>query len=128
MPMLQFMLGRLNRRFSGYELLETKVRREMWAPGRSLSQVAREARTAPPELLNSWAMFLDTMPVAIQETIRAVAYAALSADPPVEVTFAWAPSYDFEVTVWQAPDTNTTKGGITLLVRSRYPDDRHPIR
>ena len=128
MPMLQFMLGRLNRRFSGQELLETRARRENWAPGRSLSQIAREARTAPPELLDGWARFLDTMPVAIQETIRAVAYAALSADPPVEVTFAWAPGYDFEVTVWQAPDTRTTKGGITLLVRSRYPDDRHPMR
>ena len=128
MPMLQFMLGRLNRRFSGQELLETRGRREMWAPGRSLSQIAREARTASPDLLDSWATFLDTMPVAIQETIRAVAYAALSADPPVEVTFAWAPGYDFEVTVWQAPDTKTTKGGITLLVRSRYPDDRHPLR
>ncbi len=128
MPLLQFMLGRLNRRFSGPELFETKTRRDMWAPGKSLSQIAREARTAPPELLNAWATFLDTMPVAIQETIRAVAYSALSADPPVEVTFAWAPSYDFEVTVWQVPDTKTTKGGITLLVRSRYPDDRHPIR
>jgi hypothetical protein len=128
MPMLQFMLGRLNRRFSGQELLETTARREMWAPGRSLGQIARENRTAPPELLLAWTAFLDTMPAAIQETIRAVAYAALSADPPVEVTFAWAPSYDFEVTVWQAPDTRTTKGGITLLIRSRYPDDRHPIR
>jgi hypothetical protein len=128
MPMLQSMLGQLNRRFSGPELLETRARREMWAPGRSLSQIAREARTAPPDLLERWAAFLDTMPAAIQETIRAVAYAALSADPPVEVTFAWAPGYDFEVTVWQAPDTTTTRGGITLLVRSRYPDDRHPLR
>jgi len=125
--MLQFMLGRLNRRFSGQELLEMSARREMWAPGRSLSQIAREARTAPPELLMAWASFLETMPVAIQETVRAVAYAALSADPPVEVTFAWAPSYDFEVTVWQAPDTKVTKGGITVLIRSRYPDDRHPL-
>jgi hypothetical protein len=102
MPMLQAVLGRLNRRFSGQELLETRSRREMWAPGKSLGQIARESRTAPPELLNGWATFLDTMPVAIQETIRAVAYAALSADPPVEVTFAWAPGYDFEVNVWQS--------------------------
>jgi hypothetical protein len=100
----------------------------MWGPGKSLSEIAREARTAPPELLMAWASFLETMPVAIQETIRAVAYAALSAVPPVEVTFAWAPSYDFEVTVWQAPDTKATKGGITVLIRSRYPDDRHPLR
>ena len=128
MPMLQFMLGRLNRRFSAQELIETRGRRELWAPGRSLSQIAREARTAPPELLELWATFLDTIPIAIQETIRAVAYAALSANPPVEVTFAWAPGYDFEVTVWQAPDTRATKGGITVLVRSRYPDDRHPLR
>jgi hypothetical protein len=100
----------------------------MWAPGRSLGEIAREARTAPADVLDAWARFLDTMPIAIQETIRAVGYAALSAEPPIEVTFAWAPAYDFEVTVWQAPDTRTTKGGITVLIRSRYPDDRHPER
>jgi len=30
--------------------------------------------------------------------------------------------------VWQAPDTKTTKGGITVLIKSRYPDDAHPIK
>jgi hypothetical protein len=32
------------------------------------------------------------------------------------------------VTIWQAPDTRTSRGGITVLVKSRYPDDTHPLQ
>jgi hypothetical protein len=31
------------------------------------------------------------------------------------------------MTVWQAPDTKNTKGGITVLLKSRYPSDEHPL-
>ena len=43
------------------------------------------------------------------------------------VTFAWAPGYDYRLSVWDVSSTATTKGGITLLVETRYPDDPHPI-
>ena len=59
--------------------------------------------------------------------LRSIIHHALSTTPPTQVTFAWAPGYDFEMTVWQAPDTKTTKGGITVLVKSRYPADTHPL-
>ena len=67
------------------------------------------------------------MPGAIHESLRSVIHHALSTNPPTQITFAWAPAYDWELTVWQAPDTRHTKGGITLLIKSRYPDDKHPI-
>ena len=63
----------------------------------------------------------------MQEALRAIIYQALSTTPPTQITFAWAAGYDFELSVWQAPDTKTSKGGITVLLKSRYPDDKHPI-
>jgi hypothetical protein len=41
---------------------------------------------------------------------------------------SWAPGYDYELSVWQAPDTRTSRGGITVLIKSRYPDDKHPLK
>jgi hypothetical protein len=38
------------------------------------------------------------------------------------VTFAWAPAYDWEITVWDAPC------GVTVLIKSRYPADGVPNR
>ena len=63
----------------------------------------------------------------MQEAIRAVIFDALGTKPPTPITFAWAPGYDFEVSIWQAPDTRTSRGGITILIKSRYPDDNHPL-
>ncbi|SRR5260370_27620163 len=125
MPALQMMLNRLNKLFSDPGPLS--ARKELWAPGRRLSDVARDLRTAPPEILSSWAQFLDTIPPSLQEALRAVIYSALSSQPPVEITFAWMPGYDFELTLSHAPDSKTSKGGITVIVRSRYPNDRHPL-
>ena len=66
-------------------------------------------------------------PGGISEALRATIHYALGTTPPTLITFAWAPSYDYEIDIWQAPDTETTKGGITVLFKSRYPDDVHPI-
>jgi hypothetical protein len=42
------------------------------------------------------------------------------------ITFSWTPGYDFELTIWDAPDTGRTHGGITVLLKSRYPGDTRP--
>jgi hypothetical protein len=65
--------------------------------------------------------------MSLQEALRSTIYHALSTKPPTQVTFGWAPGYDYEVTIWHAPDTKKTKGGITVLIKSRYPDDKHPL-
>jgi hypothetical protein len=75
-----------------------------------------------------WADFLDTIPKSLQEAVRSVIHHALSQNPPVHITFAWAPSYDFEVSIWDSPDTRATRGGITVLIKSRYPHDAHPLK
>jgi hypothetical protein len=61
-------------------------------------------------------------------TIRAIMNYAVSTSPPTQITFAWSPGYDYELTIWHAPDTDATSGGITVLIKSRYPADTHPLK
>jgi hypothetical protein len=127
MPAMQMMVGRLNKLFSEPEIRNLAQRRDVFAAGGRLSDVARTLRTAPEEIREQWIHFLDSMPRGIEEALRSVMFYALSTSPPTEITFAWAPAYDFELGIWHAPDTAKTKGGITILIRTRYPDDRHPL-
>jgi hypothetical protein len=124
---MQMMVGRLSRLFSEPDIRTLADRREVFAPGRRLSDAARTLRTAPDEIREQWIRFLDSMPRGIEEGLRSVMYHALSTSPPTEIAFAWAPGYDFELSIWQAPDTAKTRGGITVLFRTRYPDDQHPV-
>jgi hypothetical protein len=80
-----------------------------------------------PKLVSAWQAHLNQMPASMRHGLRSIIHHALSTEPPTQVTFAWAPGYDYEMTVWQAPDTKTTKGGITVLFKCRYPADTHPL-
>jgi len=73
------------------------------------------------------AKILEAQPVTILEAQRAVVHANLQRDEPYGMTFAWAPSYDFEINVWESPPTDATPGWITVLTKGRYPKDKHPI-
>ena len=127
MPEYQTLLGKLNRLFSRPDVIETRERRELFAPGKRLRDAAQGLGVMPSGASANWLAFLDLIPESLHEAIRAIVYSALSAKDPVEVTLSWAPGYDYELTVWQAPDTASTRGGITLLIRTRYPGDPHPI-
>jgi len=78
-------------------------------------------------LYSQWTDYLNRLPRSMQEAIRSTIYHALSTSPPTQITFAWAAGYDYELTIWDAPDTRQTRGGITILIKSRYPDDPHPL-
>jgi hypothetical protein len=71
--------------------------------------------------------FLATAPGAFKETLRGTLHHALTQDPPIPVTIAWSPAYDFSITVTQSPSTASTSGFITIRITSRYPDDAHPL-
>jgi hypothetical protein len=79
------------------------------------------------ELEDATAAFVDGWPTALQAAVRAVVFENLTRSGTVPVTFAWAPGSDFEATIWDVRDTAETAGGITVLFRSRYPDDPHPL-
>ena len=127
MPALQTMLSRFNAHFSEQGIENLARDREKFAPGCGL-QHAVNLVSDPRHPLNSQLHgYVAGIPPTISESIRSVIYSALSTNPPTQVTFAWAPSYDFELSIWQAPDTAKTRGGATVLFKSRYPDDRHPL-
>lgn len=128
MPRFQTLLGALNTSFGGQEIAKTARGRDSFAPGQPLDH-ALALMVAPMDspMYLAFRRYVAAMPRGIQEAIRSTLHCALSTDPPTLVTGAWAPAYDYEVTVWQAPDTQETRGGITLLVKSRYPDDPHPL-
>ena len=79
------------------------------------------------ELEDETQRYIDRWPSGIQAAVRATVYENLARDGRVPITFAWAPGYDFEVTIWDVRDTSETAGGITILLKSRYPSDPHPL-
>jgi hypothetical protein len=128
MPMLQTLLGELNVAFSKGRIPEIASGRDKFSLGEPLEDVVADivAKAGTVDYRAAKA-YVHTLPPSIQETLRGVIHYALSTEPPTLITFAWAPAYDFEATVWQAPDTAETRGGITILVKSRYPADPHPL-
>lgn len=130
MPALQAIVSDLNAAFAEPNLSKLRDHADLFLPGKRLSAAALALKLVLPEprARRAWLRYLDGFPPGIHEALRSVIYSALTTRPrPVAITFAWAPAYDFELTIWQAPDTKSTRGGITVLIRSRYPDDKHPV-
>lgn len=127
MPALQTTVGYLNIAFGERNIAEFATNRDAFASGKRLSSGVKLTLPQPSPLLRHFVSYVDGLPASFQEIIRSTIYYALSTNPPTQVTFAWAPGYDFELTAWQAPDTRATRGGITVLLKSRYPDDTHPL-
>lgn len=125
MPAMQTILGELNRLFSRDHIRKTARLAARFAPGRPLDVSFAAPKTSP--LGSSLQAYFDALPAGIREVLRAVIHHALTAKTPTPITFAWAPGYDAELTIWDAPDTTATKGGITVLLKSRYPGDAHPV-
>lgn len=125
MPGLQTALGQLNTAFGRDGIKKMVAHREKFAPGKPLA--AGVVVTDQMAIHDSYAAYISDMPLSIQEAIRSVIYYALDTKPPTQITFAWAPGYDYELTIWHAPDAAKTRGGITVLVKGRYPDDTHPL-
>jgi hypothetical protein len=73
------------------------------------------------------AKLLGGEPPTIIEAQRAVVSRNLERDEPFGMTFAWAPAYDWELTVWESPPTDISPGWITVLIRGRYPSDVQPV-
>ena len=99
-----------------------------FAPGRDGAEtLSRAFVAAGVDLDDATAAYMDTWPSAIQASLRAAVFENLSRDGRVPITFAWAPGYDFELTIWDVRDSTETVGGMTVLFKSRYPSDTHPL-
>ena len=84
--------------------------------GDSLSQLAADLGIATTA---SELAYLDAWPSTMQEGLRAILVDAVKKGQPV--TVAWAPAYDYQITLWEAADTDVSPGGLTLLLQGRYP-------
>jgi hypothetical protein len=127
MPRMQTTLNALNTRMAHGPIREfSRTHRDLFAPGEDFSHALAHSADIPA-LYDAFKEHLANIPGGISEAMRAAIHYALGTNPPTLVTLAWAPSYDFEIDIWQAPDTEETRGGITILLKSRYPDDAHPI-
>ena len=98
-----------------------------FTPGDGATTLSAAFVEAGVELDDATRSYMDTWPSGIQAAVRATLHENLARDGRVPVTFAWAPGYDFEVTIWDVRDSSETVGGITVLFKSRYPSDPHPL-
>ena len=71
--------------------------------------------------------FIGQWPSALQAAVQAVIWENFNRKGTVPITFAWQPGYDYGITVHDVRDTSKTRGGITIVLTSRYPDDPHPL-
>ena len=111
MPALQTGMSKLNASFGPDEIGKfAAANARSFAPG---GKIEAGLLTPPGTVLHrALGTYLDTLPGAFHETLRGILHYALNAEPPIPVTFAWAPGYDFELNIWQAPDAPETRGGI----------------
>ncbi len=123
MPALQTLLGKLNGAYGTDEgLKKLAENRDRFGAGEPVgSGLAIDKDTPNYELYQK---YLDRLPGTIKVTIKALQTYAVSQTPPTHITFAWAPAYDYEITVWEVPDNKDTRGGITCLIKSPYPQER----
>ena len=128
MPRFQALVGELNTAFSKNQIGQMVGLRADFAPGKPLDTALANLAARPDTVEHrTFKAFVGNIPPGLQAAISATIHYALTTEPPTLITCAWAPGYDYEVSLWQAPDTIETRGGITILFKSRYPDDKHPL-
>ena len=93
----------------------------LFAEGHSLVEALQELGVI---VNDEEASYIGAFPSGLQEAVRALLHDNIASGAPLDVTFAWAPGYEDELSLWQVADGEHTAGGITVFIRSRFPDDR----
>jgi hypothetical protein len=101
MPMFHSVVRHLNRQFDEDNIAGFAKNAPAFAPGRSLDvSVLNFPNKSMSGLFQT---YLNGLPSGLQEVLRSVIYHALTASPPIPVSFSWAPAYDNELTLWHPP-------------------------
>ena len=90
---------------------------EALAPGKTLIEAME---TLGLSLTSDEMEYVSSVPAAQQEAILAALHSAVNRERRLPVTMAWAPGYDFELTVWEAAGTDDHAGAMTVLLRSPH--------
>jgi hypothetical protein len=130
MPLLQRLLEKANHRFGSGQITEVDPG-TLSAREPSSHLLADCAEAVGIKLTNEERDFVNRTPIALQEAIRGVSYSAVvrsrasaASNQPlakVPITFAWMPSYDYELHITEARSTKSSWGGITVIIRGPYP-------
>lgn len=71
--------------------------------------------------------YIDRWPKGQMAAVSAAIKSCLFRTPRMPITFAWAPGYDYEITIWESAGVpESPRGEMTILFRSRYPGDVNP--
>ena len=119
MPTFHAMARRANAALTAAEL--AGVDAAVFAEGRSLVEGLQQLGVIVNE---EEAAYIAAFPSGLQEAVRALLHDNVASGAPLDITFAWAPGYEDELSLWQVADGEHTAGGITVFIRSRFPDDR----
>ena len=77
---------------------------------------------APGELA-----YIDRWPIGQLTAVAWAIRSCLKRTPRMPITFAWAPAYDYEITIWESAGVaESPRGEMTIMFRSRYPGDANP--
>ena len=126
MPFMQAMAERANAALSSQRIARlSAARRTKLGTTGPLDQFLQDLGIVQsgPELA-----YLQSWPEGLKDILRAAIRSAINRTPPLPVTLSWAPGYDYELNIWEAPGTAASPGGMTILMRSRYPADTHPAQ
>ena len=126
MPRMQTAVTAMNATFGAGQIGDLDP--APFAPGGDGAETLSAAFVAAGvDLDDATQRYVDGWPSGLQAAVRATVHENLARDGRVPITFAWAPGYDYEVTIWDVRDSAETAGGITILFKSRYPSDPHPL-
>jgi hypothetical protein len=114
-------LGELNAAFGGKTPLMNADHSPAFASGQPLGPALANV-LQDEELKYLLNAYIGMLPGSFQESLRSIIHYALSQDPQVLLNFAWAPGYDFEMSIWEMVEPAPAQNGITILLKGRYPD------
>ena len=116
MPFLQLIAERANDQFNRENIAKVRLAdlKEM-----SLGALGAALGVARNKIEKD---YLDSWPQSLQAALRAVLQSAVERKPPVPVTIAWTPGYDYEMDVWESKSVKKSIGAITIVLRSPYPE------
>jgi hypothetical protein len=117
MPAFQAMTERANAAFNRHSI--GKIPLDVLS-GKSFSEAAGSLGIAETAAERK---FLDGLPPAIQDALKAVVRSAINREPRLPITFVWAPGYDVELLIAEAKTVHGSIGGVTVFLRTRYPGD-----
>ena len=128
MPLMQTATSSMNGAFAPGAIDEIDDETAaLYQPGNGTSLAEALERTPNTSLSGAVLEYINSWPTALQAAVQATIHNNLTRGARVPITFAWKPGYDYSVEIHDVRDTDQTRGGVTVIVGSRYPADTHPL-